>query len=170
MARSQWVDNDTMKHVLAALMPENRLAVITSLVTGLRIGDVLALRVSQVRQGRFVVTEQKTLKRRTVRLPLQLQYQLLSGAGVVYVFEGRTDARRPRTRQAVYKDIKRAAKAFRVIENLTVHSARKIYAVQEYQKDMDIERVKKLLNHSNEAVTMIYALADKIEEKKRAAR
>ena len=53
-------------------------------------------------------------------------------------------------------------------ENLTVHSARKIYAVQEYRKDMDIERVKKLLNHSNEAVTMIYALADKVEKKKRA--
>ena len=170
MARSQWVDDDIMKHVLAALMPENRLAIITSLVTGLRIGDVLSLRVSQVRQGRFVITEQKTLKRRAVRLPRQLQYQLLSGAGVVYVFEGRTDATKHRTRQAVYKDIKRAAKAFRVAENLTVHSARKIYAVQEYRKDMNVERVKKLLNHSDEAVTMIYALADKIVEKKRAAR
>lgn len=56
----------------------------------------------------------------------------------------------------------RARKAFRIHEHITPHSARKIYAVAEYKKDCDIRRVKKLLNHSDEAITMLYALADEL--------
>lgn len=165
MSRSQWVDNEVMQHILAALMPENRLAIITSLVTGLRIGDVLSLRTSELQRDRFSIREEKTLKRREVRLPLWLREKLLSIAGKVYIFEGRNSALSHRTRQAVYKDIKRAAKAFRVAVNVSPHSARKIYAVTEYKRDMNIQRVKKLLNHDNEAVTLIYALADEITKR-----
>lgn len=166
MSRSDWVRDDVLKHILAALMPENRLAIITSIVTGLRIGDVLSIRTAQVQRGQFTVTEQKTLKRRRVRLPVKLCAELLRIAGRVYVFEGRLSALRPRTRQAVYKDIKRAARLFRVPENITPHTARKVYAVAEYRHDMDIRRVQRLLNHSNEAVTLIYTMADAITEKR----
>lgn len=166
MSRSEWVDGDVMRHILAALTTENKLAIITSLVTGLRISDVLALRTSEVQRPCFRVTEQKTLKRRQIRLPLQLRLELLKISGKVYVFEHRLDPCRHRTRQAVYKDIRRAARAFRVSARVTPHSARKIYAVSEYQKDLDVKRIKKLLNHDNEAVTMIYALADQITAKK----
>lgn len=165
MSRSQWVDDEVMRHILAALMPENRLAIITSLVTGLRIGDVLSLRTSELQKDRFSIREEKTLKRREVRLPRWLREKLLSIAGKVYIFEGRNSALAHRTRQAVYKDIKRAAKAFRVAVNVSPHSARKIYAVAEYKRDMNIQRVKKLLNHDNEAVTLIYALADEITKR-----
>jgi site-specific recombinase XerD len=65
----------------------------------------------------------------------------------------------------VYKDIKRAARAFRVEVNVAPHSARKIYAVNEYKKDMDIKKVQKLLNHSDEAVTLLYCMADQITER-----
>ena len=166
MSRSDWVRDDVLKHILAALMPENRLAIITSIVTGLRIGDVLSIRTSQVQRGQFTITEQKTLKRRRVRLPVKLCAELLRIAGRVYVFEGRLSALRPRTRQAVYKDIKRAARLFRVSENITPHTARKVYAVAEYRHDMDIRRVQRLLNHSDEAVTLVYALADEITAKR----
>ena len=35
-------------------------------------------------------------------------------------------------------------------------------AVAEYKKDCDIRRVRKLLNHNDEAITMLYALADEL--------
>lgn len=162
MSRSEWVSHDVMSHVLAALTPPNRRAIITSLVTGLRIGDVLELKTAQIQHERFSVVESKTMKKRTVRLPEKLRDELLQYAGKIYVFEHRTNPRKHRSRQAVYKDIRRAAKAFRVPEHLTPHSTRKIYAVAEYKKDMDIRRVQRLLNHSSEAVTMIYALADHV--------
>jgi integrase len=66
----------------------------------------------------------------------------------------------------VYKDIKRAAKAFRIKSNISCHTARKIYAVSEYKKDFNVSRVKRLLNHSSEAVTMIYAIADELTARK----
>lgn len=166
MARSDWASGDVMAHILAALTYENRLAITVSLLTGLRIGDVLNLRSRDLLRDRFTITEEKTLKRRTIRLPSRLRDELQGIAGKVYVFENRLSARKHRTRQAVYKDIKRAARAFRIKNNISCHTARKIYAVSEYKKDFSVARVKKLLNHSSEAVTMIYAIADELTERK----
>ena len=161
--RSDWVNDDIMSHILSALMLENRLAVVVSLCTGLRIDDVLSLKSAQLAE-RMTVTESKTKKRRTVRLSAGLLDELLRISGKIWVFEGRCDARKHRTRQAVYKDIKRACKAFRVPATLKVspHTARKMYAVKQYKRTCSIDKVKSLLNHSSEAVTMIYALADEL--------
>lgn len=167
MARSDWAPGDIMAHILAALTYENRLAITVSLLTGLRIGDVLNMRSRDLLKDRFTITEEKTLKRRTIRIPNKLRDQLQGIAGKIYVFENRLSARKHRTRQAVYKDIKRAAKAFRIKSNISCHTARKIYAVSEYKKDFSVERVKKLLNHSSEAVTMLYAIADELTERKK---
>lgn len=161
--RSDWVSCDIMGHILAALTHENKLAIMVSLITGLRISDVLNLRTEQL-CNRFTITEQKTLKHKLVVLPEGLLDELISISGKIYVFEGRLDARKHRTRQAVYKDIKRAAKAFRIDLNVSTHSARKIYAVKQYKRTCSLKRVKELLNHSSEAVTMIYALADELSK------
>lgn len=166
MARSDWASGDVMAHILAALTYENRLAITVSLLTGLRIGDVLNLRTRDLLRDRFTITEEKTLKRRTIRMPNKLRDELQGIAGKIYVFENRLSARKHRTRQAVYKDIKRAARAFRIKSNISCHTARKIYAVSEYKKDFSVARVKKLLNHSSEAVTMIYAIADELTKRK----
>lgn len=167
MAQADWARGDIMSHILAALTYENRLAITVSLLTGLRIGDVLNLRSRDLLRDRITITEEKTLKRRTIRMPPKLRDELQAIAGKIYVFENRLSARKHRTRQAVYKDIKRAARAFRIKSNISCHTARKIYAVSEYKKDFSVARVQKLLNHSNEAVTMIYAIADELTERKR---
>ena len=142
-------------------MPANRLACEVSIATGLRIGDVLSITTEQVRGGRWTVTESKTGKRRRVRLPVDLQRRILAQAGPIYAFSGRLDGRRHRTRQAVYKDIRRAAKAFRLQEHVSPHSLRKYYAVEQYKRTGgNLKRVQELLQHDSEAVTAIYALAD----------
>lgn len=162
--RSDWVCHETISHVLAALMPPNRLAIEVSMRYGMRIGDVLSMRREDVVKGSWTYKEQKTGKRRRIRLSKLLQERLLSQSGRVYVFEGRLDWRKHRTRQAVYKDIRRAAKALRLAEHVSPHTARKIYAVDAYKRYGDIKQVQRLLNHSDEAVTMIYALADKLHQ------
>ena len=98
--RSDWVNNDIMGHILSALMTPNRLALIVSLTTGLRIDDVLSLKASQLKT-RMTVTESKTKKKRTIRLSESLLDELLRISGKIWVFEGRCDARKHRTRQAV---------------------------------------------------------------------
>lgn len=145
--------------VLAALTPKNRLVMRTALHTGLRVGDVLALRTAQLRP-RFWITEAKTKKRRQVGLPEPLLSDLRDAAGAVWVFEGRSPEKH-HTRQAVWKDVKRAAAAFRLPQNVGPHSARKVYAVELLEKYGDLDRVRRALNHSSSAVTMIYAMADR---------
>lgn len=163
MARSSWVCDDKIMLILALLTRPNQLAIECSLRYGLRIGDVLALKTADVRKGRFSFREEKTAKRRTLTLSTGFQKDLLSIAGELYVFEHRLDWRKHRTRQAVYADIKRASRALRIKENISPHSARKIYAVHQYRSSRyNLKKVQRLLLHADEAVTMIYALADKI--------
>jgi site-specific recombinase XerC len=58
----------------------------------------------------------------------------------------------------------------RLHQNAGPHSARKIYAVDLMAKYGDIARVKRALNHSSEAITLIYALADRQLESKQKRR
>lgn len=156
--KTEYLLNREVDLILAALTPENRLVMRVCLHTGLRVGDVLNLRTAQL-APHFWITEQKTGKRRQVGLPEPLLSDLRKAAGKKWVFPGR-NGRKPRTRQAVWKDVKRAAAAFRLPQNVGVHSARKVYAVDLMQKYGDIERVRHALNHSSDSVTIIYALAD----------
>ncbi len=145
--------------VLDLLMPDNRLVMRLLLHTGLRISDALELRPAQLKPH-FWVTERKTGKRRQIGIPEPLLSDLRASAGEHWVFPG-ADPRRHRTRQAVWKDVKRAAQAARLTQNVAPHSARKVYAVQLLDRYGDIERVRRALNHGGVEVTLIYAMADK---------
>ena len=157
-----------VEHVLAALMPSNALACQVSIHTGLRIGDVLKLRHDQLKP-RFWVTESKTGKRKLIGLPRELRDALelnwRAQGGGEWLFPGR-DPRKHHTRQAVWKDVKRAAEAFRLDQNVAPHSFRKVYAVDLMRHYGDIDKVRRALNHENESVTMVYAMAAELLQAK----
>lgn len=164
--RADWTRESNVRLILAALTPANRLACEVSWATGWRIGDVLTLRTDALRKaarsdGRLSIQEAKTGKRSYRRLPKDMLARLLTQAGPVYVFSGRLDGMAHRSRQAVYKDIRRVAEALRLREHVSPHTMRKSYAVDEMRRG-GLKRVQQLLNHSDEAVTMIYAMADAI--------
>lgn len=161
--RTDWVCHDDMSVVLRLLTPANALAVELSLVTGLRIGDALAIETDTLKKGqRISVYEHKTGKTKRVYIPKKLHARLLSSSGSRFVFPHRLDQNKHRTRQAVWADIKRAAKALRLKDNLAPHSARKIYAVQIY-REKGLEACRKALNHSDTATTLIYLLSEFIK-------
>lgn len=163
---TEYLLNKEVEHVLAALTPENRLVVRTILHTGLRVSDVLSLKTEQLKPN-FYVTESKTGKRRRVGLPADLLEDLKRvGRDTEYVFTNRCHSGH-RTRQAVWADVKRAAKAFRFDQNIGTHSFRKAYAVELLNKYGDIERVRRALNHGSLTTTMVYAISDKLLEAKR---
>lgn len=165
--RTEYLLQKEVDMVLGLLTEKNRLVMRVAIHTGLRISDVLSLKTEQLK-AHFWVTEMKTGKKRQVGLPEPLLSDLKKHAGKTWVFEGRGGAK-PHTRQAVWKDVKRAAQAYRLPQNVGPHSARKVYAVELLREYGDIERVKRALNHSSEAVTMIYAMADlALKSKKRA--
>ena len=150
--------------ILAALTPGNRRVIQVMLRTGLRVSDVLELPRDKI--GRqFTVRESKTKKVMRCGLPDWLAEDIRrSSAGSPWAFPSPTDPKRHRTRQAVWRDLKRVQRAFRLPINLGTHSARKSYAVHLMHQYGDIEKVRRALNHDNATVTVVYAMADLLAE------
>lgn len=129
-----------------------------ALDTGLRISDVLSLRTAQIGSQRLTVRESKTGKTRRVYLRRALWERLKAVAGSLYVFEGRDSPDKHRTRQAVYKDVKRAAKAMRV-KHVGCHTARKVYAVDIYRRK-GLTATQTALGHDRPETTLIYLASE----------
>lgn len=157
--RTEYLIDKEVERVLDLLTYENRLVMRLLLHTGIRISDALQLKPEQLKPN-FWITEQKTGKRRQIGIPEPLLSDLRSSADAEWVFPGAAPGKH-RTRQAVWKDVKRAAQALRLTANAAPHSARKVYAVKLLSKYGDIERVRRALNHGGIEVTLIYAMADK---------
>lgn len=163
--RVRAVKPDTMEVLLRLLSPQNSAICRLCLAYGLRVGDVLRLRPSQVNEFSTTIREQKTGKRRKIIWTDETRKLALRFANSTYCFPNRRSPFRHRTRQAVYKDIVRAKRALRLSGAIGTHSMRKTYAVRKYAACGDLRRIKALLNHSSEAVTMLYALADEVDSK-----
>lgn len=173
LARTIYISGPEMEHILAALMPANRLVVELCIATGLRVSDALEIKTVKLKR-RMTIKEMKTGKTRRVVIPARIYTDMLSNAGRLWVFEGRTDWRKHRTRQTVYKDIKKVSAMFQRSKSVRsgcigTHTARKMAAVDAYQRG-GLDAAQKLLNHSDPAITLIYALADQQGGKKRRAK
>ena len=164
--RSEWAEPRTINAVLSLLSPANELVFRVCLETGLRVSDVLSLKTELLKKDRFTVSEMKTGKRRSVRLRRALRDELYMHAGRLWVFEGRSDWHKPRTRQAVYKDVARVSRILDTRYHITPHSARKVYAADLYKRTGDLNKVQHMLNHTDPAVTLLYALSDQMAKRK----
>lgn len=160
---TEYLMKEEMEHVLAALTAQNELVCRVAVETGLRIGDVLNLRTEGLRQ-RMWVTETKTGKKRRVNFRADTFRRMEKNCAGGWVFPGRNDLHH-RTRQAVWKDVKRAAKAFRIPQNVAPHSLRKVYAVDVFEKE-GLEKCRKALNHADKATTLLYCMAAQIYKEK----
>lgn len=163
--RTTYADRAQMAHILAALMPNNRVVVRVCMATGLRVSDVLELRTADLKR-RQTVRERKTGKTRRIQWPADLYEEMERGAGRYWVFEHRTDPKKHRQRQTVWRDIKRAEAVFKRsgaltrAQNIGTHTARKVAAVNAYRRG-GLAAAQKMLNHSDPLITRLYALADK---------
>lgn len=146
---------------------ENALALRVSLETGLRIGDVLSLKPENLQGTTLHYTAQKTGKSGKKKLSADLAKKLRKVADKEWVFPGRSGEGH-RTRQAVWKDVKRASKIAKVDGNAGCHSARKTYAVNLFHKN-GLTDVQKELQHDNAGTTVLYAYADVLSDKRDSA-
>ena len=165
--RSEYIDTALFYAIVEELTYPNRLAMLVSLKTGLRIDDVLGLKKDKL-HVRIFVKEKKTGKYKRCYLGKELYEELYVFAfkseycciTSPFVFPHRLRADKHRKRQAVYNDVKRAAGRLRLDGAISPHSARKCAAVRQFQKKFSIEDVRRYLNHDNELTTLLYALSD----------
>lgn len=171
--RSDYLATDALAALLWAMQPANALAAEVALATGWRIDDVLHLKTeqlnhaAQLKRPRLRVLEKKTGKPSSRYISRPLLERMRKQAGRRWCFEGARDWRKPRTRQAVYYDLKKAAAKFGLPQNISPHTLRKNYAVYLRHNGKTVGQVQRTLNHSNAMTTMLYMYADKLTEQKK---
>lgn len=143
---------------------KNALALRVSLETGLRIDDVLKLAPNDLKGRTIKGKAEKTGKPFKKVLSKDLANRLKEIGDSRFIFTHRTDPKKHRTRQAVWKDVKKAAKLLKLSGNIAPHSARKTYAVELFQ-DSGLKEVSKELQHDRTDTTILYAFADLLDGK-----
>lgn len=121
---------------------------------GLRIGDVLDLRLRNFKNGKLEIREDKTDK---------LQYRDINSSIINAVYDYAIDNNIKQDDKLFDISVRAVQKQLKIVtdylklNNISTHSFRKLYAVTAYEKNNnDIELVKELLNHSSIATTQRY--------------
>ena len=129
--------------------------------TGLRISDLLKLKVIDVRNKSHVeIKEQKTGKIK--RFPLLGNLQSMIEEYVrgrldnEYLFRSREGANKPITRVMAYKIINNACRKAGITDNVGTHTLRKTFGYHHYQQFHDVAILQYLLNHSSPSITLRY--------------
>ena len=156
--KSDYLHPSLYQKLFGVMQWPNVLAIRVSLETGLRIDDVLSLRPENLRARSISFTAKKTGKSGTKKISSDLARHLRACAGKDWLFPGRDPAKH-RTRQTVWRDVKKAARVQGISGQISPHSARKSYAV-ELRKEEGLAAVQRELQHSNAETTNLYAFAD----------
>lgn len=141
---------------------DNYLALRLSLETGIRIGDVVSLPAAALSGNKINFTAAKSGKAGCAIISKDLADKLKRYSGKTYIFSSSSKAGH-RTRQAVWKDVKKAAAAAGITKNIAPHSARKTYAVQSFQRH-GLKETQRRLQHDNSTVTAGYVLSGVLTE------
>lgn len=164
--RSKFINHEDLQKLSAGLSGDEWLPLRLSLVTGLRIGDVLKAKASDItkKNGEFFLkyVAEKTGKKGKARLPEALAQRLKKGKAkhdFLFPSYGKSGHL---TRQAAWQRMKRAAETAGLDKNgLSPHSLRKVYAVH-LRHEKGLEAVREALQHGSDEVSRIYAYSDTV--------
>ena len=129
--------------------------------TGLRISDLLKLKVIDVRNKSHVeIKEQKTGKIKRFPLLGNLQSRIeeytKGKLDNEYLFRSREGANKPITRVMAYLIINEACQNAGIIDSIGTHTLRKTFGYHHYQQFHDVAILQYLLNHSSPSITLRY--------------
>jgi integrase len=147
--------------------PRDLLFFLMGVNNGLRSGDLLRLKVYQVRgckaRDSIMIKESKTKKEnvliinKTVYKALRNYLDTADLRDNDYLFKSKKGNNKPLTIQAINNYIKRWTKAINLKGNYGAHSLRKTWGyIQRKKYGVGYEIICKRFNHSNPAVTMRY--------------
>ncbi len=127
--------------------------------TGLRISDILPLKVKDVRgKSHILITEKKTGKRKRFKINQQLQEAIRSYTQGMkddeYLF---ASSKRPQpiTRVRAYQILNGTARKIGLSE-VGTHTLRKTFGYHFYQRTRDIATLQMIFNHSHPSITLRY--------------
>lgn len=159
--------------------PRDYLLFVFGINSGLRIGDILSLRLEDVKDGQgnlkdhLEIKEQKTGKTRKVHFNKQIKEALnfyLEKTGIFnldrYLFTNeKSKKNKPITRIRAYQLINSWCRNIGIKYKVGGHTLRKSFGYHLRKQGISIERISSLLNHRNIKVTFRYIGIDDDENK-----
>ncbi|KEH91572.1 Integrase/Recombinase (plasmid) [Clostridium botulinum C/D str. BKT12695] len=138
----------------------NYILFITGVYTGLRISDILRLKVKDVKDKRFIyLREKKTSKQNIIEINklLEKEYKWYCKDKELdeYLIKSREGVNKAISRVQAYKIIKEVGKNFGV-DNLGTHTLRKTFGYHYYKQTKDVATLMKMFNHSDPSITLRY--------------
>jgi integrase len=152
-------DKKDIERMKKALHGRDRLMFVMGVSLGLRISDLLSLKLGDVRgKTHLIIVEEKTKKRRPIKLSSTVMNEVakLTGDDGDYIFQSRKGSNKPIGRVQAYRILNAAAERAGLALNIGGHSLRKTFGYQLYAQGIDITRIMEILNHSTPAMTLKY--------------
>lgn len=129
-------------------------------LTGLRISDIVRLRVGDLRRSTIVMNEQKTGKRQELPVAEELRRIIrrrFAGADdSELLFPSRKKPGRPITTRTAFNDVRAIGRSVGITEGIGCHTLRKTFGYHQYRIDQDIAFLQDWYQHTNSAVTLRY--------------
>ncbi|WP_458412764.1 site-specific integrase [Schinkia sp. CFF1] len=155
-----------VRSYLASKSQRNELLFCFGIFTGLRISDILRIRVRDVKGKTFInVKEQKVQKRKrnnkTKRIPIVPELQKVINRYIEdksddeFLFRSRQGKNKPITRVQAYNILREAAHSCE-LEEIGTHTLRKTFGYHMYEQEKDVALLQDIFNHSSQYITMKY--------------
>lgn len=156
-------DKETVRDVAEFLANKNardHLLFMMGVYTGLRISDLLNIRIRDVRnQNHLIVIESKTKKSKRVKLSSVVQQTITDyiedRAPYEYLFKSRIGKNRPISRERAYGVLREVADELG-LKSIGCHSMRKTFGYHVYKNTKDVALLQDIFNHSSPEITLRY--------------
>lgn len=163
---------DAMKKILLAQSTRDHLLFVLGINGGLRISDILKLKVKDVVNEKnkprtflgsgYVIREQKTHKSRRLvfskNVTKAIELFIKDHPGIdheEYLFKSR-EGNKAITRQRAYQIINEAARSVGIQDKIGTHTLRKTFGYHAYKSGVDIAVIQQIFNHSAPSITLRY--------------
>ena len=129
---------------------------------GLRVSDILTLKVGDVRaKDHVTICEKKTGKAKRFLVPATLQKEIAlyikenNMSDEEYLIQSRKGNNKPITRIQAYRVLNEVAEQIG-IDEVGTHTMRKTFGYHHYKKFKDVALLQNILNHSSPSITLNY--------------
>ncbi|MGH0606834.1 site-specific integrase [Bacillus mycoides] len=148
-----------IKEHLKEKSERNYILFVMGINTGLRISDILKLKVGDLKGSHISMREMKTGKQKRIQITAALKRELRwfneNREDDEYLLKSRQGKNRPIGRSMAYKILSGAAAEFG-LDEIGTHTLRKTYGYHMYMQTKNIALLMEIFNHSSEKVTLRY--------------
>ncbi|MDY0854066.1 site-specific integrase [Bacillus thuringiensis] len=148
-----------IKEYLKEKNARNYILFVMGINTGLRISDILKLKVGDLKGSHISMREMKTGKQKRIKITAALKRELRwfneNREDDEYLLKSRQGKNRPIGRSMAYKILSGAAAEYG-LDEIGTHTLRKTYGYHMYMQTKNIALLMEIFNHSSEKVTLRY--------------